>query len=254
VPKIDEVNERERAFFDELWRRTPLQRIEEPLDVPGVDLRGKRVLICSCGTGEDPVRAARGGAAEVATFDISEVAVAKAREVAAFNGVEVDARVMDFHALEYPADHFDVIYGLAILHHVDCERVGREIHRCLKPGGVAMFWENSDRNPVLRLARRALFGSPGQRQRKRFLFLTRAGTTDEYPLTDAEIEAAAAPFGGKYRVTNPEFWFFQLLARHGWNNPRFHRAMVALDNAVARVFPRLARYSFVQQVWFEKGA
>lgn len=250
---IEGLRDRERQFFDELWQQTVATRIEEPLDIPGVDLRGKRVLICSCGTGSDPVRAARAGAAAVATFDISDVAVRKAREVAEFNQVEVDARVMDFHALDYPDEQFDVIYGLAILHHVDCDRVGREIHRCLKPGGVAMFRENSDRNPILRVVRRALFGSPGEHQRSRFLFFTRAGTADEYPLTDDEIEAAAAPFGGEYRVTIPEFHFFRMLALHAWRNPRFGRAMAALDDAIVRAFPRLARYSFMQEVWFEKA-
>jgi SAM-dependent methyltransferase len=251
---MEDVVDREKEFFDAYWERTPVRRIEEPLLIPGLDLRGKRVLICSCGTGEDPVRAACSGAAEVHTFDISEVAVRKAREVAAYNGVAVDARVMDFHALEYPADYFDVIYGLAILHHVDCGRVGREIHRCLRPGGVAMFSENSDRNPVLRLARRLLFGRPGQRQRHRFLFFTRAGTSDEYPLTDAEIEAAADAFGGAYRLSFSRFWFFQMLAYHGWRNGRFQRLMSALDGLTVRAFPALARYSFVQEVWFEKAA
>jgi SAM-dependent methyltransferase len=251
---MEEVVDREKEFFDAYWERTPLRRIEEPLSIPGLEVRGKRVLICSCGTGEDPVRAARAGAAEVHTFDISEVAVRKAREVAEHNGVEVDARVMDFHALEYPDDYFDVIYGLAILHHVDCARVGPEIHRCLKPGGAAFFSENSDRNPILRVARRLLFGRPGERQRRRFLFFTRAGTADEYPLTDGEIAAAAAPFGGAYRLTFSRFWFFQMLAYHGWRNGRFHRLMSGLDRFTVRLFPGLARYSFVQEVWLEKSA
>lgn len=248
----DRVIDREKQFFDAYWERTELRRVDDPLTIPGLDLRGKRVLVCSCGTGEDPIRAARAGAAEVHTFDISEVAVRKARAAAAHNGVAVDARVMDFHSLEYPADYFDVIYGLAILHHVDCGRVGREIHRCLKPGGVAFFSENSDRNPVLRWARRLMFGSPGQRQRHRFLFFTRAGTSDEYPLTDAEIATAAAAFGGRYRLTFPGFCFFQLIADHGWRSDRFQRLMRALDRGTVRAFPGLLRYSFLQEVWFQK--
>lgn len=249
---MEELVSREKEFFDTYWEQTAVRRVDDPLRIPGVDLSGKRVLICSCGTGEEPVRAARAGAAEVHAFDISEVAVRKALELAAHNGVAVDARVMDFHALEYPDDHFDVIYGLAILHHVDCGRVGPEIHRCLKPGGVAFFSENSDRNPILRAVRRLMFGTPGQRQRHRFLFFTRAGTSDEYPLRDEEIEAVAQAFGGEYRLTFPEFCFFQMLAYHAWRNDRFRRVMRALDRLTARVFPSARRYSFLQEVWLEK--
>jgi SAM-dependent methyltransferase len=248
------VVENEKEFFDSFWLNTAIRHIAAPLELPGVELRGKRVLICSCGSGEEPVRAARAGAAEVHAFDISEVAVQKARALAEFNGVTVHAQVMDFHALEYPAGFFDVIYGLAILHHVDCDRVGREIHRCLKPGGVAYFAENSDRNPLLRRARRLFFGEPGEVQRRRFLFFRRHGTDDEYPLTDAEIEAVAAPFGGEYRLTFPRFVFFELLAIHGWRNDGFYRLMQRLDRALLRGLPQLAPYSFVQEVWLEKAA
>ncbi len=246
-----ELAERERSYFDEYWQSVTPRRIEGRLEIPGMDLRGKRVLICSCGSGEEPVMAANAGA-EVHAFDISATAVAKALEVAAFNGVKVVAEQMDFHELRYPDGFFDAIYGASILHHVDCGRVGREIGRCLRPGGVAYFLENSDRNPLLRSVRRFAFGRPGEVQRKRFLFFRRDGTTDEYPLTVEELAELARAFPGEMSLSHDRFVFFELLAIHGARAPLFRKLTRALDAAAVRVLPPLLPYSFHQQVRLEK--
>jgi SAM-dependent methyltransferase len=242
------VAAKEQDFFDEFWQATPLRRITTPLELPGIDLRGRRVLICSCGSGAEPVRAANAGASEVHAFDISTTAVAKALAVARFNGVRITAQVMDFHELAYADGYFDVIYGSAILHHVDCGRVAGELYRCLRPGGVAYFCENSDRNPLLRRVRRALFGSPGEVQRSRALGFRRHGTSDEYPLTDDELRQLAVTFDGELRIRVPHFMFFELLAIHGWRHARVLRLLQAFDRGVARALPAVARYSFLQDV------
>jgi len=44
--------------------------------------------------------------------------------------------------LEYPDDHFDVIAGIDILHHVEIDQAITEAYRVLKPGGVALFKEH----------------------------------------------------------------------------------------------------------------
>jgi SAM-dependent methyltransferase len=251
---MSSIAKQEQAFFDELWQQTPIRRITEPLEIPGVELKGRRVLICSCGSGEEPVRAWNAGAEEVWAFDISSTAVRKAHEVAEYNGATVRGQVMDFHALAYPSGYFDVIYGSAILHHVDCGLAGPELLRCLKPGGVAYFAENSDRNPVLRWVRRALFGSPGEVQRSRAFGFQRHGTSDEYPLTDDELALLANAFKGSLSVRFPRFVFFELLAIHGWRNAAFMRAMQGVDGAIGRLIPPLNRYRFLQDVVLTRPA
>ena len=249
-----ELSERERAFFDAYWERTELVRVAAKLEVPGLaSLAGLRVLVCSCGSGGEPVMAANAGAI-VSAFDISPVAVANAQRYAAYHGVSVDVRVMDFHDLDYPDESFDVITGTAVLHHVDCARVGPHIWRCLAPGGIAYFQENSDRNPLLRLARRTLFGRPGELQRSSFLGLRRHGTPDEYPLTEAEIATLDAAFEGRLERLFPKFLFFELLATHGWQNARFRSLMQKLDHMTARVVPFVRPWSFLQDVWAQKPA
>lgn len=247
-----ELTERERAFYDVYWQRSELERVTAKLEIPSLaSLAGQRVLVCSCGSGVEPVMAANAGGI-VSAFDISPVGVANAQRSAAFNGVAVDVRVMDFHELEYPDESFDVITGSAVLHHVDCARVGPQIWRCLAPGGIAYFQENSDRNPLLRFARRAMFGRPGEVQRSRFLGLRRYGTTDEYPLTEAEIATLNDTFAGTLVRLYPKFCFFELLAMFGWRNPRFWSWMQRLDRATVRVAPFVRPWSFLQDVWAQK--
>jgi SAM-dependent methyltransferase len=249
-----ETKDRERIFFDAYWQQSELERVTAKLEVPGLaSLAGLHVLICSCGSGHEPVMAANAGAI-VSAFDISPIAVANAQRYAAHNGVCADVRVMDFHQLEYADESFDVITGSAVLHHVDCARAGPEIWRCLAPGGIAYFRENSDRNPLLRLVRRTLFGRPGEVQRTSFLGLRRQGTTDEYPLTEAEIAALDEAFDGRLVRLYPRFVFFELLAIHGWRNARFWSLMRQLDRALARVAPFLRPWSFLQDVWAQKPA
>ena len=147
------IQEREKNFYDELWKRYPSDvKVKKRIRIPEVDkLSGKKVLVCAIGEGTDAVALALQGA-DVYGFDLSQTSVDKTNKLASFNQVSVNVQIMDFHNLKYPEDFFDIIYGHAILHHVDCEKAGKEIYRCLKPGGIAYFGENSDRNPVLRLS------------------------------------------------------------------------------------------------------
>jgi SAM-dependent methyltransferase len=154
--------------------------------------------------------------------------------------------------LKYPDNFFDVIYGSSILHHVDCTVAERQMFRCLKPGGIAYFHENSDRNPILRYLRRLLFGSPGGYQKQKFLFLKRTGTTDEYPLTEKEVAQLSDIFGGHIERYYPRFYFFYLLYFVGWRNERFGKFLWGLDTIIGDLFPFLKRYSFVQDLLLQK--
>jgi SAM-dependent methyltransferase len=247
------IAEREKEFYDRFWQQTKPHIIKGKITIPEVSsLMKKRVLICSCGAGYQPIQAAKEGA-EVFAFDISNLAVEKAAEMAAYNKVAINAEVMDFHALKYPDNYFDVIYGTMILHHIDCSIVSKELYRCLKPNGIAFFKENSDRNPILRFFRRAFFGKPGEIQKQKFLFFKRGGSSDEYPLTDEEIDEFRQIFGKQnIKLFFPDFVFFQCLYRFGLNKVLVRKVTEFLDMIVSSVFPFLRKYSFAQEVWMKK--
>ena len=247
------VHQRERDFYNHFWIEKRASLVEGTLvPIPGIEtLAGKRVLICSCGSGVEAVLAAKAGA-EVCMFDISDTAVENTLRVAALNHVNVSAEVMSFEELRYDDNVFDVMYGSSILHHVDCARVATEIYRCLKPGGVAYFLENSARNPLVRVARRLVFGTPGKNQRQRFLFFTRHGTADEYPLTDAEVAEFDTAFSGNVQLVFDEFVFFQLLHAFCLRREWFRSLTLRLDELVVALFPGLMKYSYDRHVWMQK--
>lgn len=246
------IQDREKQFYDEEWKKIKVREIRGRVVIPEIPtLAGKRVLVCSCGTGIEAVQAALEGA-DVYAFDISETAAHNACAMAEYNKVQMQVEVMDFHHLTYPDNFFDIVYGSAILHHIDCDVVGRQIHRVLKPGGVAYFLENSDRNVLLRWVRRLVFGKPGGYQRQKFLFFRRNGTTDEYPLTEEEVAMLQRIFQGNLRRYNHTFEFFYLLNSMLFKKRSVGRKLRAFDRFVVRILPFLRPYSFQQEIWMQK--
>ena len=81
---------------------------------------------------------------------------------------------MDLHHLEFPDQYFDVLYGSAILHHLDCDTAGAEFSRVLKNGGIGFFEaENTDRNAILSFFYRAMSGTDAKGNFKKYWFVKR---------------------------------------------------------------------------------
>jgi len=249
--RFESVVKREQEHFDEMWGDVRLRRVEDVLSIPGASsLEGKRILICSCGSGLEPVMAANGGA-QVYAVDISPVAVRNAIRMAEFNNARIQAAVMDLHSLEFPDEQFDLIYGSAVLHHLDCKRAGAEFYRCLKPGGIAFFRdETSDRNPILSYFYRALSGLGPDGKWRKYLFFQRRGTPDERMLTPTDLEILSQQFSGKMCVSVDHFTFFQK-ASHVMRN-RLLNVTTLADHLVSLFFPFLKQYSYEQDVWLQK--
>jgi SAM-dependent methyltransferase len=117
------------------------------------DLAGKRVLDLGCGAGESSVYFALKGARCVAA-DISPGMVETALRLAKKYNVSIEGRTTDVQELDFPEGSFDFVYAANLLHHVDSERTLREMHRVLKPGGKACFWDPLKHNPVINVYRR----------------------------------------------------------------------------------------------------
>jgi 2-polyprenyl-3-methyl-5-hydroxy-6-metoxy-1,4-benzoquinol methylase len=118
------------------------------------DLRGKTVLDFGCGEGWSTLAYAKAGA-RVYSFDISIESVRNLQRDAAQAGVcqQIYPAVMAAESLGYPANTFDFVLGVSILHHVDLQLVGLEIQRVLKPDGRALFIEPLAHNWFLQLFR-----------------------------------------------------------------------------------------------------
>lgn len=242
--------QKEAAHFDEVWRKVRPTKVTDELPIPGApSLAGKRVLICSCGSGRDPVRAANSGA-EVFAVDLSPAGVHKAQEMATFNRVSIDARVMDLHHLDFPDEYFDVLYGSAILHHLNCDTAGAEFRRVLKRGGIGFFEdENTDRNPILAFFYRAMSGTDANGNFKKYWFAKRIGTTNERMFCRQDLEALRKYFPNAEARTD-SFMFFQKLSHVA--GMRGIGLTQAMDRLTESGIPAVRRYSYEQDIWFSK--
>jgi len=101
------------------------------------DTRGQRVLEIGVGLGADHQQFAAAGA-DLSGIDLTERAVAYTTTRLAAFGLTSQLAVGDAEHLDFPDDHFDVVYSWGVLHHSpDTPAAVREVHRVLKVGGVA---------------------------------------------------------------------------------------------------------------------
>lgn len=233
----------EREHFDKIWSDVDTRtRITSELSVSVFpSLKGKRVLICSCGTGLLPVEAARAGA-EVYAVDISEVAVANARAMAEYNDVQVHCSVQDLHKTGFEDGFFDLVYGSAILHHLDVSLACREFRRVLRSGGFAIFVkEPTFKNPLIKFAYETAFGRGREGRKRRFLCFRRTGTDNEKPLDQEEFQGIEK-FFPDFRLTPCHFMFFQKFSHV--TGGKLGRWTALLDGLVSRLFPFLRNWSY----------
>jgi 2-polyprenyl-3-methyl-5-hydroxy-6-metoxy-1,4-benzoquinol methylase len=184
------------------------------------DIHGKSVLDYGCGHGMAAITMARAGA-KVTAFDLSPGYVNEARERAFANGVQVNCVTADGEELPFADASFHAVWGNAILHHLDLAKAGRELHRVLKPGGVAVFCEPWGGNPLLNFARRSL-PYPGKDR-----------TADEQPLTHRDLVPLRAVFPS---LTLRGFQLFGMI-RRVCPRSRALRWLDALDTRLLHAVP-----------------
>lgn len=119
------------------------------------DVHGQRVLDLGCGSGLNSLILASRGAI-VCGLDISESLVRLAVQRFAANGLDGRARFLvgSAHAFPVPDQTLDLVVGIAVLHHLELEGVGAEVHRVLRPGGRAIFLEPIRDSRFVQFARR----------------------------------------------------------------------------------------------------
>jgi len=151
------------------------------------DLAGKHVLDFGCGLGEEAIYLAKLGA-KVTAIDISEVGIDSLRRRAAYNDVDVRALQMRGDPTAFANNTFDAVHGLGILHHVGIDAGLAEIHRVLKPGGIAVFLEPMGNSPVIESVKTWLM------KNARFLGEFDHVTDHEHNLTWQEVDTATSRF------------------------------------------------------------
>jgi SAM-dependent methyltransferase len=101
--------------------------------------KGKDVLDLGCGAGVEVVRFARAGA-RVVGVDIAESAVQLTRANLEQQGLSATVEVADGEKLPFADASFDFVYAHGVIQYTNDDRaLASEVHRVLRPGGLAMF-------------------------------------------------------------------------------------------------------------------
>jgi len=199
------------------------------------DISGKQLLDLGCGAGENSVYFAKKGALCVAA-DYSPGMVEVALQLAAANNVKISGRTMNAIALDCPDNSFDFVYASNLLHHLpDPYKVILEMHRVLKPGGKACFWDPLRHNPIINVYRR---------------IATSVRTEDETPLDIDIVNFVKSQFSS---TTYDTFWLatlwiflrFYLIERVNPNQERYWKKIIIEQARLEPEYRRLEKLDTV---------
>ena len=230
-----QANERE-AQAKYYWIAEPhdlaLWRLVERLS------RERAVLELGCFTGLRTVQIGR-LARSIVGIDISPEAVKLTNRRLAEAGLRRGrALVANAESLPFPDGAFDVVFGSAILHHVELAKCARELHRVLAPGGIAVFREPLGHNPLINLYRRL---TPVAR------------TEDEHPLLRRDL----ALLGEAFAMEDSHFFGLTSLLATPLRSLRAGRRLRdALDRLDARLLrlPLLRHFAWQVNLVMRKGS
>jgi len=127
-----------REFFDEVERHRYQEYAPWMPEVMGFkDFAGQRLLEVGCGMGTDLLQFARGGAS-VTGVDLTPRSIEISRHHLSLYGHQGEFAIADCERLPFIDESFEVAYSNGVLHHTpDTAGAVREIHRVLRPGGLA---------------------------------------------------------------------------------------------------------------------
>ena len=198
------------------------------------NLEGKRILELGTGTGGTATLLAKKGASVVG-IDLLPFRLDDAKDRVKHHAVSdsVNFSIMDATHLAFPDNTFDYVISKSVLVFTDHILTAKECYRVLKPGGKAIFIENMQHHPAVRLYRK--------------FFLKYSRELHYFSLSD--IEAITVEFDG---MEHKEFHLFSLIALF-WQKiisiPIFYKWSLQIlqfvDRILLRVFPFLIRICWI---------
>ena len=144
---------------------------------------GEIVLDRGCGEGKHTIDLARRNLL-VISVDLSHTQLLLAREMVEKQAPDANILFVQANAEELPfaKNSFRIIFGKAIIHHLEEQLAIAEIKRLLQPNGRATFSEPLAYHPLIWLGR---------------MLTPRLRTQDEHPLTVQEMKTFGLAFGTK---------------------------------------------------------
>jgi ubiquinone/menaquinone biosynthesis C-methylase UbiE len=203
------------------------------------DITGKRVVDLGAGSGANTALLS-GRGAHVWGIDISGDLLRLAQRRLAASGHPGDALFVacSGHDMPFADNSIDVVFGIAVLHHLDLDLVSHEVVRILRPGGRAIFQEPVRNSAMIRFVRSLIpHGRPDI-------------SPYERPLTNADLEQFAANFSTcsvrAFGLPHVQVGQVMPVLRHYW------KALYASDCRLLRRAPWLARYAAIRVISLTK--
>jgi ubiquinone/menaquinone biosynthesis C-methylase UbiE len=203
------------------------------------DVTGKIVLDYGCGTGDNGVLIASHGGSVIGV-DISQDLIDLAEKRLELHGYKnkVEFRVGSAHDLPLEDESVDVVYGIAILHHLDLDLSAREVFRVLKKGGTAIFMEPARNSKLVWFLRNLIpYKQPDL-------------SPYERPLTDKELELFGQKFDN-YQSRAFSLPFVNLIEVLGLSQKILYSA-INLDGKLLKSFKFLSHYASVRVIKMTK--
>ena len=194
------------------------------------DVKDKVVRDYGCGDGINTLLLLRRGAC-VKALDISPEPIDLARKRLDANEMNGDVEfiVGSAHDIPLPDESVDIVFGLAILHHLDLELSAKEGKRVLRKGGRAIFKEPVRNSGVVKFARKLVpYQSPDI-------------SPYERPLTDKELRTFGEGFSA-YSSRGFTFPTSEVLDKISLLR-KCRKISSQIDQSVMRLFPRLTHFA-----------
>lgn len=203
------------------------------------DVRGKTILDLGCGSGKNSILLVNRGAT-VYGLDISDSLIQIARKRLEANSIDekVNFVVGSAHEIPFSDESVDIVFGMAILHHLDLKLVSPEIKRILRKGGHAIFREPVRNSKAIKFIRGLI---PYQEPDISPL---------ERPLTDNELKEFAEGFSSYH---SRAFWLpYVNLAKVLMGFNRLHHFLSCVDGKMLKKFPSLGYYASIRVIELTK--
>jgi Methylase involved in ubiquinone/menaquinone biosynthesis len=203
---------------------------------------GEIVLDMGCGEGKETLQLARQGLSVIST-DLSHLQLGRARQLLQESAPHARVWFVQANAEELPfaSNSFRIIYGKAILHHLDLDLSAQEVKRLLRQNGRATFAEPMAHHPIFWVARR---------------LTPQLHTRDEQPLSFTELRHFGAYFGQseieEYFLFAPLGYLFRMLPEAEPIFRRLHTVLQRMDRWLFDKFPLLKELAWYSLVKVEK--
>lgn len=197
------------------------------------DVSDKSVLDFGCGSGENSVLLAHRGA-NVIAMDISESLIHVAERRLAVNRLKGPIRFLacSAHDIALADESVDVVFGMAILHHLELPLVAKEVRRVLRKGGRAIFKEPVRNSRFMGFVRGLI------------PYKSQDVSPFERPLTDGQLKDFAEGYSGfrSRAFTLPFINLAELLPGTG----RVINSLYRFDGAILKRLPALGHFATVR--------